>query len=103
MELYGIHDEYKFRHAQRMAFIQCPITGTSISWFIRLNDTYKQSWPAFVQAFKRQFSSQKNSYHAQVEAFNLVKNDKETVRYFALKVQQLVQKAGVMQMHLEQT
>ena len=34
--------EYKFWHARRMAFIQCSLTGTALSWYIRLNDTYKQ-------------------------------------------------------------
>ena len=64
----------------------------TLSWYIRLNDTYKQDWHAFVQAFKKQFSSQKNAYYAQVEALNLSKKDNETVRHFALKVQQLVEK-----------
>ena len=75
-----------------MTFIQCSLTGTALSWYIRLNDTYKQDWHAFVQAFKKQFSSQKNAYYAQVEALNLSKKDNETVRHFALKVQQLVEK-----------
>ena len=83
---------YKFWHARRVVFIQCSLTGTALSWYIRLNDTYKHDWHAFVQAFKKQFSSQKNAYYAQVEALNLTKNDKETVRHFALKVQQLVEK-----------
>ena len=55
-------------------------------------DTYKQDWSAFVQAFKKQFSSQQNAYYAKVEALTLVKKDNETVRHFALKVQQLVEK-----------
>ena len=84
--------EYKFWHARRMAFIQCSLTGTALSWYIRLSDTYKHDWHAFVQAFKKQFSSQKNAYYAQVEALNLTKKDNETVRHFALKVQQLVEK-----------
>ena len=75
-----------------MAFIQCSLTGTALSWYIRLNDTYKQDWHAFVQAFKKQFSSQKNACYAQVETLSLVKKDNETVRHFALKVQQLVKK-----------
>ena len=75
-----------------MAFIQCSLTGTALSWYVRLNDTYKQDWHAFVQAFKKQFFSQKNAYYAQVEALNLSKKDNETVRHFALKVQQLVEK-----------
>ena len=84
--------EYKFWHARRMAFIQRSLTGTALSWYIRLNDTYKHDWHAFVQAFEKQFSSQKNAYYAQVEAPNLTKKDNETVRHFALKVQQLVEK-----------
>ena len=84
--------EYKFWHARRMAFIQCSLTGTALSWYIRLNDTYKHDWHAFVQAFKKQFSSQKNAYYAQVEALILTKKENETVRHFALKVQQLVEK-----------
>ena len=75
-----------------MGFIQCSLTGTALSWYIRLNDTYKHDWHAFVQAFKKQFSSQKNAYYAQVEALNLSKKDNETVRHFALEVQQLVEK-----------
>ena len=54
-----------------MAFIQCTLTGTALSWYIRLNDTYKHDCHAFVQTFKKQFSSQKNAYYAQVEALNL--------------------------------
>ena len=54
--------------------------------------THKQNWHAFVQAFKKQFSSQKNAYYAQVEALNLSKKSNETVRHSALKVQQLVEK-----------
>ena len=75
-----------------MAFILCSLTGTALSWYIRLDDTYKQDWHAFVQAFKKQFSSQKNAYYDRVEALNLSKKDNETVRHFALKVHQLVEK-----------
>ena len=53
--------ENKFWHVRRVAFIQCSLTGTALSWYIRLNDTYNQDWPAFVQALKKQFSSQKHS------------------------------------------
>ena len=84
--------EYKFWHACRMAFIQSSLTGTALSWYIRLNDTYKQDWHAFVQAFKKQFSSQKNAYYAPVGSLSLIKKDNETVRHFALRVQHLVEK-----------
>ena len=33
-------NEYKYWHARRMAFIQCSLTGTAVSWYIRLNETY---------------------------------------------------------------
>ena len=41
-----LEHEYKFWHARRMAFIQCSLTGTALSWYIRLNDTYKHDWHA---------------------------------------------------------
>ena len=72
----------------RMAFIQCSLTGTALSWYIRLNDTYKEDWHAFVQAFKKQFSSQKNSSRSS----QLAKKNNETVQHFAFKFQQLVEK-----------
>ena len=75
-----------------MVFLQCSLTGTALNWYIRLNDTYKQDCHVFVQTFKKQFSSQKNAYFAQVEALNLSKKDNEPVRHFALNVQQLVEK-----------
>ena len=46
--------EYKFWHARRMAFIQCSLTSTALNWYIRLSDTYKHDWHAFLQAFKKQ-------------------------------------------------
>ena len=42
--------------------------------------------------FKKQFSSQKTAYYAQVEAMSLMKKDNEAVRHFALRVQHLVKK-----------
>ena len=50
-----------------------------------------ESWP-IEQFFKKQFSSQKTAYYAQVEAMSLMKKDNETVRHFALRVKQLVKK-----------
>ena len=52
LQLTSVH-EYKFWHARRMAFIHCSLTGTALSWYIRLNDTYKHDWPAFVQTFRK--------------------------------------------------
>ena len=57
-----------------------------------MNDTYKQDWHAFLQAFKKQFLSQKNACYAQNKALNIVKKPNETGRHFAFKVQQLFEK-----------
>ena len=56
-----------------MALFQCSLTGTALDWYIDLHDTYKQEWNSFVQLFKKQFSSQKTAYYAQVEALSLTK------------------------------
>ena len=76
-----------------MAIIQCSLTGTAFDWYIYLHDTYKQEWNSFVLLFKKQVSSQKTAYYAQVEALALTKKDNETVRHFALRLQQLVEKS----------
>ena len=82
-----------------MAFIQCSLTGTALSWYIRLNDTYKQDWHAFVQAFKKQYSSQKNAFFAQVEALSLSKRTMEQYTILHSKFNSWLKKAGVMRMH----
>ena len=84
--------KYKSWHNRRMAYIQCSLTGTALDWYTNLHIPYKQQWNSFVQLFKKQFSSQKTAYYAQVEAMSLMKKDNETVRHFALRVQQLVKK-----------
>ena len=83
-----------------MAFIQCSLTGTALSWYIRLNDTYEQDWHAFVQAFKKQFSAQKNAYYAQVEALTFQKRTMTRYVILHLKFNSWLKKAGVMRMHL---
>ena len=92
--------KYKSWHNRRMAYIQCSLTGTALDWYTNLHISYKQQWNSFVQLFKKQFSSQKTAYYAQVEAMSLMKKDNETVRHFALRVQQLVKRDGVMKMQL---
>ena len=93
-------NEHKFWRARRMAFVQCFLTGTALSWYIRLNDTYKQDWHAFGRAFKKQFSSQKNAYYAQVEALNLSKRTLKQYVILHLNFDSWFKKAGVMRMHL---
>ena len=73
-------------HNRRMAYIQCSLIGTALDWYTNLHISYKQQWNSFVQLFKKQFSSQKTAYYAQVEAMSLMKKDNETVCHFALRV-----------------
>ena len=91
--------EYKFWHGRRMAFIQCSLTGTALSWYIRLNDTYKQDWHAFVQAYKKQFSLQKNAYYAQIEALSLIKRTMKLFVILHSEFNNLLKKAGAMRTH----
>ena len=63
-----------------------------LNWYTNLHVSYKQRWNSFVQLFKKRFSSQKTAYYAQAEAMSPMKKDNETVRHFALRVQQLVKK-----------
>ena len=75
-----------------MAYIQCSSSGVALGWFLRLHESYKNDWSTLVSAFKKQFSSQKTAYYAQVEAQALMKKDTQSVRHYAMKVQQLVEK-----------
>ena len=75
-----------------MAYIHCSLIGTALDWYTNLHISKKQQWNSFVKLFKKQFSSQKTAYYAQVEAMSLMKKDNETVRHFAIRKQQLVKK-----------
>ena len=83
--------KYRSRHNRRMTYIQCSLIGTALDWYTNLHISYEQQWNSFVQLFKKQFS-QKTAYYAHVEAMSFMKKDNETVRHFALRVQQLVKK-----------
>ena len=84
--------KYRSWHNRRMPYIYCSSIGTALDWYTNLHISYKQQWISFVQLFEKQFSSQKTAYYAQVEAMSHIKKDTETVRHFALRVQQLVKK-----------
>ena len=84
--------KYRSWHNRRMANIQCSLIGTALDWYTNLHILYKQQWNSIVQLSKKQFSSQKTAYYAQVEAMSLMKKDNKTVRHFALRVQQLVKR-----------
>ena len=47
--------EYKCWHARRMSFIQCSLTGTALSWYIRLNDTKNMIGTLLYKLLKKIF------------------------------------------------
>ena len=49
-----------------MAYIQSSLIGTALDWYTNLDISCKQQWNSFVQLFKKQFSSQKTAYYAEV-------------------------------------
>ena len=63
------------------------IIWTRFNWFLRLHESYKIGWSAFVFAYKEQLFSHKTAYYAQVEAQALTKKT-AIVRHYALKAQQ---------------
>ena len=71
---------YNQWHKRKMAYIHCALSG------------YKNDWSAFVSSFKKQFSSQKTAYYAQVEAQASTRNETENVGHYAPKVQEVVEK-----------
>ena len=91
--------EYKFWHARHMASIQCSLTGTALSWYIRLNDTYKHDWHAFVQAFKNNFNRKRTLIMLKLKP--LIQPRKILKQYVILhsKFNRWLKKAGVMRMH----
>ena len=81
---------------RRRALIQCSLFGTALSWYIRLNGSYKRGWSAFLQAFKKHFSSQKNAYYAQVESLTLAKKITKHYAILHSKFNNLLKKASLM-------
>ena len=47
--------EYKCWHARRMSFIQGSLTGTALSWYIRLNDTKNMIGTLLYKFLKKKF------------------------------------------------
>ena len=72
--------------------IQCSLTATTLSWYICLNDTYKQDSPAFVQAFRKTILFSGKHLLCSTRSTKTHKKDSETVSHFALKVQQQFKK-----------
>ena len=68
-------------------------SGIALGWFKGLHVNYKYDCSAFLSAFKKQFTSQKTAYCAQVEAHTLTKKEIETIRHYGRNFRKLVEKA----------
>ena len=77
--------KYRSWHKRGMAYIQCSLIGTALDWYTNLHISKRKKRNSFVQPFKKQFSSQKETVNAQIEAMSLMKKDNETIRYFVLE------------------
>ena len=62
-----------------MAFIQCSLRGSALSWFKRLPQTHKDNWHAFQALFRKQFISQQVANYAKLETKTMKCKDTETV------------------------
>ena len=51
-----------------VAYMQCFLSTIASGWFLRLHESYKNDWSAFVIAFKKRFFSHKTSFYSQNEA-----------------------------------
>ena len=77
---------------RKLTYIQCSLSGTDFSWFLRLHESYKKGWSAFLSAIEKQSSSLKNAFYAQLEALAVTKKETEKVRHNVLKVQKIIEK-----------
>ena len=59
---------YNQKHKQKMAYIQCFLSGVASGWILQLHESYKDDSSASLYSFKKQFSAQKIAYYAQFEA-----------------------------------
>ena len=66
-------ETYKQEHKLKKAYKQFSLPGIALSCFMRLHESYKKDWCAFVSLFKSQFSSHKTAYYAQIEALFVTK------------------------------
>ena len=81
-----------------MVLIHCSVTGTALSWYIPLIDTYEQDWRALYKLLENNFHRKKNF---QVEALNVTKRTMKQYANLHLKSNSWLKKAGVMRrMHL---
>ena len=65
-----------------MTLLYCSLTCTALIGMIAFLKFQKKVWSSVLSIFKKQFYSQKQAYHAQVEALSLVKKDNENVGTF---------------------
>ena len=80
---------YNEWHKSKKAYLHKLLSGIVLRWFLRIHESYKNDWSAFVYQIRKQFSSQNNAYHAKVDTQVFFKNKTENVRQQVLEVPQL--------------
>jgi len=73
-----VHDKKLLMH-----FFQDSLSGTVLSWYMRLDNTRIRRWKDMVKAFVRQYKYNMNIAPDKTSLSNLAKGDKEGIREYA--------------------
>lgn len=77
---------------RKIALVGFYLTGSAKIWFDNIASDHadKQTWVAFENAFKTQFSTRHFKYNAQLQSDHIRRNQNETIRNLALRIDQIV-------------
>ena len=81
---------------RKMAYIQCSLTENASSWFLRLQEKYKNYWSAFVSAFKKLFFFTENCILRTGWKSSFLKNKPKTYVFVLWNFNHLFKHVGVM-------
>ena len=74
----------------KKAYSLSSLSGVALSWLLRLHESYRIDWSAFVSAFEENFFSLKSFVLKTSSSSSRNKKETENVRHCALKVQAVV-------------
>ena len=73
-----VHDEKLLMH-----FFQDSLSGATLSWYMRLDNTRIHTWKDLVDAFIKQYKYNMDIAPDRTSLSNLEKRDKESIREYA--------------------
>jgi len=73
-----VHDEKLLMH-----FFQDSLSGATLSWYMRLDNTRIHTWKNLVDAFIKQYKYNMDIAPDRTNLFNLEKGDKKSIREYA--------------------